>query len=101
MAGGLMTLLRFLVVISQQPLLVAEIGLIVAILCGCGRSVGLPLLFWHERHHPQLLAGLAATLLVFEVVFVDYLLTGAASFPGSSGLLRFLASGVGIWVLLV
>jgi len=85
----------------RHPVLVALLAVVVAILLGAGRGLGLPLLFWHERRAPQLLAGLATTLLAAEVFFVAYLLAGQDHFSGDLGLLRFMAYGGLAWAVVV
>jgi hypothetical protein len=45
-----------------------------AIFLGIGRGVGLPYLFWHEDRWKQAAAGVAATLLGSQSLFVSFLL---------------------------
>jgi hypothetical protein len=91
--------IRFLEILLRHPLLLAAPTVVAAILCGAGRGLGLPLLFWHERRGPQALAGLAATLLVAETCFVAYLLAG----PGhiDAGLVTFMVSAGAAWAVVL
>lgn len=45
-----------------------------AIFLGLGRGVGMPYLFWHEDRWKQAAAGIAATLLASQSLFVSFLL---------------------------
>jgi hypothetical protein len=65
--------LTFSQLLLRHPLLIGEGALVVAVLFGAGRALGLPLLFWHERLARQFLAGVAATLAMAEILFVAYL----------------------------
>ena len=97
-------LLQFTQTLMRHPSLVAEVALLVAILLGAGRALGLPLLFWHERWGAQLFAGLSATLLVGEILLVTYLADEpqrAATQPATIDLPRFLELGGRAWVVIV
>jgi hypothetical protein len=58
---------------EHPPLLVAILG-IQALLLGLGKSIGLPLLFWHEDRFKQCLAGVATACLLSETLFAAFLL---------------------------
>jgi hypothetical protein len=61
--------------LGHQVVLVALLALPVAIVVfRLGRSLGIPLLFWHEDKRKQALAGFALALLGSEVFFVLFLL---------------------------
>ncbi len=87
--------------LSSQPVLLGELGLIVAILYGAGKGFGLPLLFWHESFGVQLIAGLAATACVAEVFFVTYLLAAWPDLADHAGMIRFFTAAGILWVVLV
>ncbi|HYC22019.1 MAG TPA: hypothetical protein VEI94_04920, partial [Candidatus Bathyarchaeia archaeon] len=97
-------LLQFIQTFLRHPSLVAEVALLVAILLGAGRALGLPLLFWHERWDAQLFAGLSATFLVGEILLVTYLADEAQRAAAQSAtidLSRFLELGGRAWVVIV
>jgi Patatin-like phospholipase len=85
----------------REPLLLIGWAVMLGIVLGAGRSVGLPLLFWHERAASAFLAGLAATLFTAETFFVLFLIHSNA--PGSArfGLGAHLTVGGAIWLAIV
>ena len=85
----------------RYPLLPALLLPVIAVLFGAGRTMGLPLLFWHEHAGPRFLAGLGSTLLAAEIFFVGYLLGGEGHFPGLGGLILFLCLGGTLWLIAV
>ena len=98
-------LLGFAQCFLRHPILIAEVLLVVLALFGAGRAVGLPLLFWHEWRGAQILAGMSATLLMGEVLFVAYLADRSDHGPplpfSSSGLPQFLQIGAAGWAAIV
>jgi len=94
-------LFHFVEVLLRHPIVVGTLALVVAILLGWGKTVGLPRLFWHERPLYRLLAGLATTLLAAESLLVTYLLEGESRFPGSDGFNQFLIVGGIVWLLVI
>ncbi len=96
-----MPLFHFVEVLLRHPIVVGALALVVAILSGAGKAVGLPRLFWHERRLYRFLAGLTTTLLAAESFLVTYLLEGESRFPGAGGFNRFLIIGGIAWVVVV
>ncbi len=96
-----MPLFHFVEVLLRHPIVVGALALVVAILSGAGKAVGLPRLFWHERRLYRFLAGLTTTLLAAESLLVTYLLEGESRFPGAGGFNRFLIIGGIAWVVVV
>lgn len=84
----------------RQPVVLAALGGVTAVLWGVGRAVGLPTLFWHERARVQTRAGRACALLVAHGLFVLFLLTRGAPFLHEAGdLPRFMAAGGALWII--
>lgn len=85
----------------RHPIALLAPGLVVAILYGAGKAMGLPTLFWNERDLHGFLAGLAATLLAAESFLAAYLLDGAGTLVARTSFISFLAAGGAMWLLLV
>src|SRR5262252_9033866 len=62
-----------------RPALVLPLLLVMAVLFGLGKGLGLPALFWSKRKVEQLQAGFGVALLFFETVLVLQLLEGPES----------------------
>ena len=70
-----------------RPILVLPLMLVMAVLFGLGKGLGLPGLFWSKNRVVQLQAGFGVALLFFETVLVLELLEG----PESIGPIRSFA----------
>jgi hypothetical protein len=93
--GGL-----FLWLLLRNLLALALVALVVAVLHGALRGMGLPRLFWSHRPAHRFLAGLAATLLALEAVLATFSLVGDRWVgAGAGGLTSFAAWGCGLWAL--
>lgn len=84
-------------VFLAAPLVTAVPLVVLAVLLGAGRALGLPRLFWHEVRFQQCLAGAGALLLGAESLLVVYLLEGSELFPSFDGFRRFGGIGLVIW----
>src|SRR5262249_57067194 len=62
-----------------RPVLVLPLVLVLAVLFGLGKGLGLPGLFWSKNKVEQLQAGFGVALLFFETVLVLPLLPGPPS----------------------
>src|SRR5215472_1989256 len=62
-----------------RPVLVLPLVLVIAVLFGLGKGLGLPGLFWSKNKVEQLQAGFGVALLFFETVLVLQLLEGLQS----------------------
>ena len=94
-------LVYFLEIMLRHPIAILAPGLVVAILYGAGKAMGLPRLFWNERPLNCFLAGLASTLLAAESFLVAYLLDGAGILVARTSFICFLLVGGAVWLLLV
>ena len=63
----------------DSPFLLLLAGFLIAVVWGALTEVGAPSLFWHEQPSEQFLAGLAASVLAWELSFIGYLLASRES----------------------
>jgi hypothetical protein len=96
-----MRLLYFAEAMLRHPIVIIPPALVFAILCGTGKALGLPRLFWNERWGLRFYAGLAATLLAAEAFLVSYLLDGLDRRSRRISFFDFLVIGVVVWLALV
>jgi hypothetical protein len=96
-----MQLLYFVEAMLRHPIVIIPPALVFAILCGTGKAVGLPRLFWNERRGLRFYAGLAATLLATEAFLVAYLLDSLVRPSRGIQFFNFLVIGIVIWLVLV
>ncbi|MGZ6133830.1 MAG: hypothetical protein ACXWK9_05195, partial [Myxococcaceae bacterium] len=96
-------ILRFAGAWLATPVIGLPVLMLVAILLGVGRALGLPRLFWNEVPGVQASAGLAFTLVFLEAVLVNQLLADAGSlldvvrFAVASGALAAVVVLIGAW----
>ncbi len=96
-------ILRFAGAWLATPLVGLPVLMLIAILLGVGRALGVPRLFWNEAPGMQVSAGLAFTLVFLEAVLVNQLLEDAGSlldvlrFAAASGALAALVILIGAW----
>lgn len=87
-----------ILLLLEFPLLLAALSLVVYILLGGLRGMGIPRLFWHERALHRFVAGAAVTLLAAEVFLVAWLLRdGRPLWPRGLDLPGFGAWASGAW----
>jgi hypothetical protein len=85
----------------REPVLLVSWLLVVGVLFGAGKAVGLPMLFWNERPWRRFAAGVGSTLLTAEISFVLYLIQYGRTDPGRQRFLgHFLAMGA-LWLAVV
>lgn len=96
-----MQLLYFAEAMLRHPIVIIPPTLVFAILCGTGKPLGLPRLFWQELWVLRFYAGLAATLLAAEAFLVAYLLDGLHRPSRPISFFGFLLIGVAVWLVLV
>jgi hypothetical protein len=77
----------------RNPLALALLALLVAVLHGALRAMGLPSLFWNHRPLHRFLAGLAVTLLALEAILTTFAIAGDPSGAGDLGSLAAWAGG--------
>lgn len=95
-------LASILLVLCRHPLLLGILALLVAVLLGGFRGMGLPRLFWHERPLHRFLAGAAATMLAGEVFLVAWLLEGGRGpRPAPLEAPAYAAWAAGLWAALL
>src|SRR5262249_53781512 len=97
----LVQLFDFAVAMVRHPIVIIPPALVVAMLYGAGKALGLPRLFWNERPRYRFSGGVATTLLAAESFLVAYLLDGLDHPIRSTGFLQFLLIGGVVWLLLV
>ncbi len=85
------TVLDFLASLLRYPVPLAALALVIAPLWNFGRTVGLPVLFWHEQPRARRMAGVAVTLHAAAVTFVVFLLELGRRPQGAPDLARFFA----------
>src|SRR5215469_1397691 len=81
-----------------RPILVLPLLLVMGVLFGLGRGVGLPALFWNRNKPEQFLAGFGVALLFFETVLVIELLQNP---PSIEAVRSFAYTAAGAGALLV
>jgi hypothetical protein len=89
-------------VLLRHPLLLASLALVVFVLLGGLRGMGLPRLFWHERPLHGFLAGAAVTLLAAQAFLVGWL-EEEGGWPATFGFAAYWTAAAAVWaaVLLV
>ncbi len=101
MAGLLGALAWLPLLWLREPALLLAWLVVVAILFGAGKPMGLPMLFWNEFAGRRYLAGLASTLLTAEIAFVLYLVQkGRQPLDRAAFVDHFVAVGI-VWAALV
>ncbi len=91
----------FLLAWLSLPSVLAVLALVVLILFGVGRGLGLPRLFWNTDWQRQFAAGAATAALFLEVDLVVYLLGAHAAFPELRGAALFSGCSVLCWFAIV
>jgi hypothetical protein len=97
---SLAPLASIVLALCRRPLLLGLLVLVVSVLLGAFRGMGLPRLFWHEQRRHRFEAGAATTLLAAEVFLVVWLLEGArAGRPAQLDLPEYAVWTTALWAV--
>jgi hypothetical protein len=88
--------------LCRHPLILAVLAVVLFVLLGGLRGMGLPRLFWHERWLHRLLAGAAVTAVAAEAFLVAWLLDESRGlWPVRLDVPAYAAWTAGLWAALI